>query len=76
MTSNSREALEALVMRMQDDFLESATLKLTLPEAEQRFGVDRITCEAILAALVESHVLTLTPEATYGRFVPGVARAA
>jgi hypothetical protein len=38
--------------------------------------VDRITCEAILAALVESHVLTLTPEATYGRFVPGVARAA
>ena len=76
MASNSREALEALVMRMQDDFLKSAALTLTLPEAEQRFGVDRVTCEAILAALVESHVLTLSREATYRRFFPGVARAA
>ena len=76
MVSNSREALEALVMRMQDDFLKSASLKMTLPEAEERFGVDRVTCEAILAALVESHVLTLSREATYQRFFPGVARAA
>ena len=76
MATTSREALEALIMRMQDDFLKSAALKLTLPEAEERFGVDRVTCEAILAALVDSHVLTLTREATYARFFPRLARAA
>lgn len=76
MATTSREALEALIMRMQDDFLESTALKLTLPEAEERFGVDRVTCEAILSALVESHVLTLTREATYARLFPQLARAA
>ena len=76
MTSNSSQALEALVMRMQDDFLKSATLTLTVPEAEQRFRVDRTTCEAVLGALVEAHVLARTREGTYARFFPRLAQAA
>jgi hypothetical protein len=74
--ANSRHAVEALVTQMQDDFLKSPTLKLTAHEAEQRFRVDRATCEAILGALVEAHVLARTREGTYARFFPRLARAA
>jgi hypothetical protein len=75
-TSNSRQTLEALVMRMQDDFLNSAWLTLTVPEAEQRFDVDRTTCEAVLGVLVDAHVLARSREGTYARFFPRLARAA
>ena len=76
MTSNPRQALEALVTRMQDDFLNSATLKLTVSEAVERFCVDRATCEAILGVLVDAHVLTCTGEGQYARFFPRIAHAA
>lgn len=75
-TPHSSQALEALVMRMQDDFLKSATLKLTVPEAEERFRVDRATCEAVLGVLVEAQVLARTREGTYARFFPRLAHAA
>jgi hypothetical protein len=75
-TSNSSQTLEGLVMRMQDDFLKSAALKLTVPEAEERFRVDHTTCEAVLSALVEAHVLARTREGTYARFFPRLAHAA
>lgn len=76
MTSNARQALEALVTRMQDDFLNSTTLKLTLTEAVERFRVDRVTCEAVLRVLVDARVLTCTREGTYTRFFPRLAHAA
>lgn len=63
-------------MQVQDDFLESPTLKLTTDEAEHRFQVDRATCEAVLGALLEAHVLARTREGTYARFFPRLARAA
>ena len=66
----------ALMMRMQGDYLEEPGLTLTLSDAQRRFGVDEITCEAVLAALVEAGVLTKTREGTYARFftrlAPGV----
>jgi hypothetical protein len=61
---------------MQDDFLNAATLNLTVPEAKQRFHVDRTTCEAVLGALVEAQVLARTREGTYTRFFPRLAHAA
>ena len=63
-------------MQMQDDFLQSPALKLTADEAEQRFRVDRATCETILGALVEAHVLARTREGTYARLFPRLARVA
>lgn len=40
----------AMVMRMQGDFLETPELTLTLRGAQRRFGIDEITCEALLRA--------------------------
>ena len=74
MTSNSRW-LEALVMRVQADFLDCPTLSLTLTEAQQRFGVDGITCDAIFGALVDAQVLTRTRHGAYTRFFRRTAAA-
>ena len=62
--------IEALVMQMQDEFLESPALRLTLSDAERRFGVDRVTCDAVLGTLVDATVLARTPEGAFVRFFP------
>lgn len=69
MTPNCRW-IQALVLRVQNEFLENPVLNLTLPQAQQRFGIDRITCEAILGALLDAGVLSKTPEGTYVRCIP------
>ena len=49
MVPNSRQAVEALVMRMQGDFLESPTLKLTAHDAEQRFRDEDLAHRSLVA---------------------------
>ena len=65
-----------LVVRMQGAFLDAPTLAIRLPDAERRFGVDRIMCEAVLAALVDAQVLARTRDGAYVRFFPRRADAA
>jgi hypothetical protein len=62
-----------LVMRMQDDFLEIPGLTLTLQDAVRRFGVDAVTCDAVLTTLAEANVLTTNGGATYRRHFPLLA---
>ena len=66
----------ALVMQVQGDFLEKPALRLTLRDAEGRFGVDRHTCQAVLGTLVNSGVLARTDDGGYVRFFPRLAHAA
>jgi hypothetical protein len=65
----SCDRIGALVLRMQSDFLDVPTLTLTLTQAQQRFGVDTPTCEAILGTLVDAGVLA-NVEGVYARFFP------
>src|SRR4051812_43030799 len=64
------DTLEALVMRMQDIFFESPSLILTMSEAQQRLGIDRVTCDAILGTLVAASVLAQTADGAFVRFFP------
>ena len=57
-------------MRVESEFLETPGLRLTVAEAGRRFGVDEITCEAILEALVDATVLFKTADRVYGRLFP------
>jgi len=68
MTRNQRR-IEGLVMQMQAAFLEAPTRSLTLRDAQQRFGVDEVTCTAVLGALVDARVVN-TREGVYRRNVP------
>jgi hypothetical protein len=71
----NRRRIEDLVMRIEGEFLATPGLRLTIPEAERRFGADEITCEAILEALVDAAVLFKTRDRVYGRFFPHAAAA-
>ena len=62
--------IEALVMQVQRDFLETPALTLTLPEAQERFGVDEIACEAVLGVLVDARALIKTRDGACVRFGP------
>jgi len=70
-----RSRIEALVMRIEGDFLDIPELKLSLAEAQTRFGLDRVTCEAVLAALVDASVLRKAPDGAYVRHFPRVRAA-
>lgn len=64
-----RNRIEGLVMQIQSAFLENPMLSLTLPAAQRRFGVDEITCAAVLRVLVDAHVLARRRDA-YRRNFP------
>ena len=69
----ARTPLETLVIRMQEDYLDTPLLHLTVDEAEARFGADVETCQAILDTLVDARVLARTAEGAYVRFFPRAA---
>ena len=65
----TRGRIESLVMQIQTAFLENPMLSLTLPAAQQRFGMDEVTCAGLLGALVDAQVLTKR-DGAYQRHVP------
>jgi hypothetical protein len=67
--------IEDLVMRIEGEFLDVPGLRLTVSQAQRRFGADEITCEAVLDALVDSEVLFKTTDRVYGRLFPHVLAA-
>ena len=74
-TSAHRRRIEDLVTRIEGEFLALPELKLTVAEAQRRFGTDEITCEAMLDALVDATVLFRTSDRVYGLFFPRLAAA-
>jgi len=74
-TDARQRRIENLVMRIEGVFLDDPELRLTVDEAQRRFGVDGITCEAILETLVDSTVLFKTSDRVYGRLIPHVNAA-
>jgi hypothetical protein len=47
------------------EYLEMPGLRLTLPQAQQFFGLERTHCETGLDALVQEASLSLKPNGTY-----------
>lgn len=66
----TRGRIERLVMRIQDDFLRTPWLALTVSSACRRFAVDEITCEAILDALSDAGVVSKSRQGIYVRHYP------
>lgn len=62
-------------MRIEGEFLKNPGTRLTVSEAERRFGADEITCQAVLDALVDASVLCKTTDRVYGRLFPHAAAA-
>ncbi len=65
----------SLVLRIENRFLDTPGLALTLPTAQRRFGIDKTTCQAVLDTLVDARVLTLTRGgSTFVRHFPRTAQ--
>ena len=70
MTAVGCREIGALVLRVQSAFLDAPNLALTPPAARRRFGLDEVTCDAVLSALAESAVLARTRDGAYVRHFP------
>jgi hypothetical protein len=66
----TRQRITEILLRIQDAFLDTPGLMLTLQEAKLLFGVDEATCAAILETLTDSRVLGLTRNGAYVRQFP------
>ena len=66
----TRGRIENLVMRIQDDFVRTPWLALTVRTAQERFGVSAVTCEAVLDALAEAGVISKSRQGIYVRNFP------
>ncbi len=57
-----------LVTRIQDAYLDTPDLTLTLDEAQTRFGLDEVTCRALFDLLHDAEVLAASDSAGPVRF--------
>ena len=69
------DQIGALVLRMQDTFLERPELTLTPRQAQTMFDVDEQACQAVLEVLADAKVLVKPGVKTYTwpRFVAHAA---
>lgn len=51
---------EDTLRRIRSEFIEMPGLKLTVPQALRLWGVDQLTCEAVVEKLTQSNFLTRT----------------
>ena len=69
MTPN-RSEIEALVMRIQEEFLRTPAVRLTLNQIARQVNASVGLCKAVLRVLVDARVLAQTPGGVYERFFP------
>lgn len=58
---------ETLGRRIRAEYIESPGLKLTRPQAQRLWGMDRETCDHVLEHMVQSRFLRRRPDDTYVR---------
>ena len=67
MTPQPMDATEEVLRRVQGEFLEMPGLRLTEAQARRLWGLDPISCAALLDALVEAHFLFRTRDGAFMR---------
>lgn len=63
----ARPTIEAVVARIRTEFVELPGLRLTPWQAQRLWHLEKIQCDAILAALVDAAFLRRTPDGSYVR---------
>jgi hypothetical protein len=68
MAPGPNQSIEEVLQRVQGEFLEMPGLRLTEPQARRLWGLDSVSCEALLDALVDAKFLFRTREGAFMRF--------
>ena len=61
-----QQPLDAL-QRVQGEYMEMPGLRLTIAQAQRLWGLDRVVCDALLGALVETKFLFRTRDGAFIR---------
>lgn len=69
----SATVIASLVQRLQEVFLDVPEFSMTMEQAQRLFRIDRATCEALFDLLLESAVVTRTPDGSFVRYLPRAA---
>ena len=59
--------IDQVLQRIQGEYVEMPGLRLTAAQAQRLWGLDAVTCEALMAALEESKFLRRTEANRYVR---------
>lgn len=59
--------IERTIERLRAEFLEMPGLRLTEPQARRLWGLDAVSCDALLGALVEAKFLFKTRDGAFMR---------
>ena len=65
---------ENILRRIRGEFLEMPGLRLTAPQAQRLWGLDRPTCDAVLTALVDAKFLNRSRDGQFVRYGSGPFR--
>jgi response regulator of citrate/malate metabolism len=65
--------MQAILERLRAEFLEMPGLRLTADQVHRLCGVERMTCRAVLDALVDEKFLCAKADGTYARLTEGDA---
>jgi hypothetical protein len=60
-----------LLIRAKGEFLEMPGLQLTCAQAQRFWGLDSVTCDRLLTALLDEKFLTCGPDGRYRRVTEG-----
>jgi hypothetical protein len=67
MTPDANRSIDEILRRVQGEFLEMPGLRLTEPQARRLWGLDSISCQALLHALVDAKFLIRTRDGAFMR---------
>lgn len=67
------DELQELVIHIEQAFLDDPSLALTHAHAAAWFGVDEITCAAVLGKLIEAGIVAKSCEGAYVAWFPRLA---
>ena len=67
MTPESQLAIDGVLQRIQGEFLEMPGLRLTEPQARRLWGLDAVSCGALLGALIDAKFLFRTRDGAFMR---------
>jgi hypothetical protein len=59
--------IDEVLQRIQGEFVEMPGLRLTVPQAQRLWGLERDVCDAVLGALVEARFLARTRDGAFIR---------
>ena len=68
MAAVQRQPLDEVIRRVQGEYIEMPGLRLTSAQAQRLWGLDRLACDTLLGALVDSKFLFRTRDGAFVRF--------